>query len=136
MGLVEWKDEFSVEIAEIDEQHQSLFSLINRLYEGLVRGQDKELLGPVLAELEDYTRVHFKAEEDYFARWEYPAAEKHKLEHETFTRNLHRLKTEFESGVQVGISVQLLSFLSAWLRKHILVSDHQYSVFLKEKAVK
>ena len=136
MSLFDWKDDYSVEIVEIDEQHKSLIRLINPLYDAVIEEKDKERLGPIFSELEDYTRIHFKTEEDYFNSWAYPGAEKHRLEHETFIRNLYRFKAGFESGVQIGVSVQLLSFLSAWLKNHILISDHQYGVFFKEMAKK
>ncbi len=136
MSLIDWKDNYSVEIVEIDHQHQGFFRLINGLYDALIEEKEKDSLGAIILELEAYAKNHFKTEEDYFIEWDFPGAEKHRLEHETFTRNLARFKAGFESGVQIGISVQLLSFLSAWLKNHILVSDHQYADFIKQKAVK
>ncbi len=136
MSLIHWKENYRVEIEPIDEQHQGFFQLINQLYDALIEEKEKESLGPIIVELENYARNHFKTEEDYFVSWEYPGADKHRLEHETFSRNLNRFKAGFESGVQVGISVQLLSFLSAWLKNHILVSDQQYARFYREMSVK
>ena len=51
MSLFDWKDDYSVEIAEIDEQHKSLIGLINRLYDAVIEEEmDKERLGPIFSE--------------------------------------------------------------------------------------
>jgi hemerythrin-like metal-binding protein len=136
MTLIDWNEDFSVEILQIDEQHQSLIHLINRLYEAVVEEKDPEHLGPILLELKNYAHFHFKTEEECFREWGYPGAEKHLLEHLTFNKNLQLFKKGFESGVEIGVSVRLLDYLCTWLKNHILVSDRPYGVFFKENGKK
>lgn len=48
MGMILWKDEYSVDIQEIDEQHKSLVSLINQLYKTLSIKQHRDEVGRIL----------------------------------------------------------------------------------------
>jgi hemerythrin len=56
MAHMEWSENLSVGINEIDEQHKKLVSQINALHDGMRSGQGKDTLEKTLGELADYTR--------------------------------------------------------------------------------
>ena len=66
--LLHWKQEYSVNIKEIDQQHRKLFDLINLLYDSSLLNEKEDILEKIFVELKDYAFVHFKDEEKYFAR--------------------------------------------------------------------
>jgi len=135
MNLYEWKDTYSVDIKNIDEDHQGLFKLINQLFEAMSHGKAKDLLSEILLQLIDYTKKHFRREEMYFSSTNYPEYQEHKLQHELFVKKIVDLKKQFENGEQ-KISVELIKFLSDWLINHILISDKKYMTHLKKYGVR
>ena len=135
MALINWNDSFSVNVAEIDRQHQKLVSMINELNDAMRQGKGKAVLGKIVNGLISYTATHFKTEEKYFDQFGYPETDSHKKEHSAFVRKVTDFKDEFEEG-KFGLSVEIMNFLSDWLQKHIKATDMKYSQFFNEKGLK
>ena len=72
MALFEWSEKYSVGIREIDDQHKKLIGLVARLQDAMREGKGKAVLDKVLAELIQYTRTHFAAEERIMQTNGYP----------------------------------------------------------------
>ena len=51
MALFGWRDEYSVNIKEIDDQHKQLVAMINELHEAMLEKRAKEILGSLLNKL-------------------------------------------------------------------------------------
>jgi hemerythrin len=135
MALITWNDALSVNIAEIDRQHQKLIVLINNLNDAMRQGKGKESLGKIITELVDYAATHFSLEEKYFAKFGYPQAAAHIKEHDTFVGKVKEFKKGFEDK-KLSLTVEIMTFLSDWLLNHIKKSDKQYAPFLKSKGLK
>jgi hemerythrin-like metal-binding protein len=134
MALITWTDALSVNIKEIDVQHQRLVELINKLHDSMKAGKGIDVLGPILSDLVRYTISHFATEETYFRKFAYPEFEQHKKEHDDLTRKAKALKASFDQGKQT-ISIEVLYFLKDWLNNHILKTDKQYNPFLNSKGL-
>ena len=132
MGFIKWNSRYAVHIDEVDRQHQKLIELINTLYDAMSVGKGKDVLGPVLAELADYTTYHFDTEERLFREYGYPGHEQHKKEHEVLTAKTKTLKQAFDTGNK-KLSIDVMLFLSSWLNDHILEEDKKYATFLISK---
>jgi len=131
MALIKWDDSFSVGVMEIDRQHQKLISMINELNDAMRQGKSREAMGKILQGLKSYTVTHFGTEERYFDRFGYPEADSHKQEHAQFVEKV----SDFEKGFQEGrfsVSLELMKFLSKWLREHINGVDKKYTAFFHE----
>ena len=72
--MFEWKPEYSVQIPEIDTQHQRLFVLAGELHAAMAQGKGKAVLEQSLSQLVDYTKSHFAAEEKLMGRYAFPKA--------------------------------------------------------------
>jgi hemerythrin-like metal-binding protein len=125
----------SVGVGKIDKEHQGLFDLMNQLHDGMLSGRGKDVLGPVLGNLMQYTKVHFGNEETLLRLHSYPQLADHMKYHEVFRKKVGDLDTQFKSGT-AALSVSTLEFLRDWLSKHILGVDAQYKAFLAAKGVK
>jgi len=134
MSLFVWDSRYSVEIAELDRQHQKLFALLNELYDALQDGQGPEIAGKVLERVLDYTVYHFEQEEALFARYGYAEAEAHRAEHAKLTEQAKALAQRLQSH-EAEVPVATLKFLCDWLSKHILGSDKKYVPFLQAKGI-
>jgi hemerythrin len=126
MSYLNWSDDFSVNVKEIDEQHKRLVGMINSLHEALVSGHGKEMQGKIIAEMVDYATVHFGTEEKYMRVYKFPGHAGHKAEHDSFSEKAADLKARVD-GKGFVLTLTVLNFLKDWLQNHILVTDKQYS---------
>ncbi|MDR1888336.1 MAG: bacteriohemerythrin [Zoogloeaceae bacterium] len=126
-----WSDEYSVGIDEIDEQHKTLFTLINRLHQAIMHREGSAACVGILNELVDYTRIHFSLEQTLMRVGGYPEYEKHCGLHKALVDEVEALQQKIASG-QAAISFELLQFLRNWLTRHILGEDMKYGMFFKQ----
>ena len=130
MALVSWDEKLSVGVRSIDDQHNKLVTLLNQLHDGMMAGKGKEVVGPVLMGLIDYTATHFKHEEDLFTRTGYPETEAHKREHAELVRRVLQIQQTYEEKGPSVLTIQVMNFLKDWLTHHILGADRAYSAHL------
>ncbi len=135
MALIQWNEELSVKVVEIDRQHQKLIRMMNDLYSAMRQGKGTDVLGRILDELVDYSKEHFGTEEKYFERFGYPEASQHKKEHANFVRKVEQFKNDFQAG-KVCLSVEVMTFLSNWLQNHIRQSDKRYQPVFHENGLR
>lgn len=134
MVLFPWKEEYSVNIAIIDEQHKKLLSLIDQLHRGVSEGQSKEDLQKVFAGLLDYMLHHFETEEQLMAQHGFPGLEEHKREHEDFRRKIIEFLDAFLDA-QTDVAMDMVQYLVSWIRLHVFFTDRRYVTFLNERGV-
>ena len=133
--FVEWSDALSVGIEEIDEQHKVLVELVNRMHQAIHERHGSDVVKGILAELVDYTRIHFAVEESLMRILDYPGYEAHKIVHEELFKHVIQLQTKVESG-KTSIGFELMHFLKNWLTKHIMEEDMEYSSFFLNAGAK
>lgn len=126
MPLIEWNESFSVGISEIDSQHKILIGYINDLHAAMSQGKARSLLKPLLAQLANYTEMHFSNEERYMKQWNYLRYVHHKAAHDGFVKKVGEFKTDVEAG-QLLTSIEILTFLKNWLIEHIQGTDKKYA---------
>lgn len=130
MNLFEWTQEYSVEHAELDRQHQRLFQIINELYAALEAGETKDSVGRTLHALIDYTRSHFAAEESLMLRNNYPGYAAHKQMHDKLLDKVTEYGLRLNLG-EANLAADVLPFLIGdWLMDHITVTDKKYAPYL------
>jgi len=134
MALINWDNSLSVNVSKVDTQHQKLIQLINNLNDAMKQGKGKDVVGNILNELVNYTKVHFKMEEDIFEQYGYPNKAAHINEHTNFVKKIMSFSDDYQSG-RLGLSVELLNFLVSWLKNHIMVVDKKYSEFFNSKGI-
>ena len=135
MALINWNDSLSVDVKEIDLQHRKLIDMINELNDAMKTGKGKDVLRTIVNGLISYTGTHFKKEEQYFEKFGYPDTANHKKEHVAFVKKVTDFQDGFEKG-NLPLSVEVMNFLSDWLKNHIKGTDKKYSKFFNEKGLK
>jgi len=104
MPAITWKEEYSVGIKTVDEQHKELFARINKLFDEIPKG-NKDAVLEMLDFLQDYTIFHFNAEQDLMSRAKYPGLEEHKKQHEWFKEQIRSFQEEVQNkGVGVTLT--------------------------------
>lgn len=132
---LEWKDEYSVGIDSIDQQHKKLVNLINQLQTAVDYSTGEEFERDALDELVDYTKTHFQYEESLMQQNDYPDYEPHKAVHEKMIKQVAEVLAEYEKDKDTAMS-NAIDFLKDWLINHINGTDKEYSSFLIGKGVK
>lgn len=127
-NFVEWSDELSVGIEEIDAQHRVLVDLINEMHEAIHQRQGSKVVQDVLDKLVDYTRIHFAVEESLMRILNYPGYEEHKEQHEELMQHVYDLQEKVATG-KTSIGFELMHFLKIWLTKHIMETDKEYTPY-------
>jgi hemerythrin-like metal-binding protein len=119
---MQWKDDFLVNVSEVDTQHKKLVSLVVELDTAMRQGKGRDVLGKILASLVQYTQYHFGTEERLMAAKGYPVQATHIEEHRKLTKTVVDFKTQFDKG-SVAVTVQVMTFLEDWLVNHIQKTD-------------
>ncbi len=132
---IKWDNSFSVSVVEMDQQHQKLVSLINELDDAMRQGKGKDVAAKIITGLVSYTRTHFGNEERLLTQHGYPELDTQKKEHADFVSKVTQFQNDFNSG-KMGLTIQIMNFMSNWLQHHIKVEDRKYGGFLNSKGVK
>jgi len=130
--LMTWGPKLVIGIEEIDNQHKELVSLINQLHKAMKLKHGSRQAGTILSRLADYTVYHFGHEEKLFETYNYPDKKQHIKTHKDLVAQVVDFKTQFEQG-RASLTMDLMNFLTDWLKNHIMKTDKAYAPFLKEK---
>lgn len=126
-----WRDQMSVGIKAIDDDHQQLISLINQFAEiatatPTLSGKYESNVRSILGRLQTYTQEHFQREERIQASAGYEGLQENRQHHQALSKTLHQMIERFGAGeaAEKPLTAQELSkFLNSWLVDHIIKVD-------------
>ena len=132
---IKWKEEYSVGVEEIDEQHKYFILLLNDLYNAVVAGKSREELKDLFQKLSDYAEKHFATEEKYFDEFGYEGAAEHKLKHQEMKDEIEKIKKQ-EDGKEIDFYGNIVYFLQEWLEDHLAEMDQKYEECFSKHGLK
>lgn len=135
MSLPRWNSKLATGLQQVDEEHQWLFSAIYDLDQAanqLIPNQRR--VKELLIGLVDYADRHFRLEEEWFEKYQYPQSEEHLAEHARFRKVSKRLLDSLELGEP--INRESIDFFNNWLTHHILEVDMAYVPYMKQHGIK
>jgi hemerythrin len=131
---MQWTEDLSVGIDEIDSQHKELFNRINNLVAAIKQHRCKDEIDGTLRFLEEYAETHFAYEERSMQDLHYPAYAQHKAHHAQYLEHLSELKREAEAprvkGSYYDLSVTANQMVVDWIIDHIMKVDKKFGEFL------
>jgi hemerythrin-like metal-binding protein len=127
MPKVYWEPVYSVNVREIDEQHQRLINFMNEAYDKIEQQQfsDEDLAG-FFAKLSDHANNHFGTEEKYFTQFNYDGAPVHIDQHNIIKAEIEKFGERYKTTPSQEIIFETLQFLDDWLFVHIMEFDKKY----------
>lgn len=134
MAFVTWDETLDVGVAVFNEDHRRLVGYINDLHGGIVSGIGISQMTYVLDGLIDYTKEHFRREEELMAAHDYPGLKGHRREHYELMKQVGDFKSRLNEG-KASFSLELMSFLKDWLVNHIKGTDMNYRAFFLGKGI-
>jgi hemerythrin len=136
MALIQWTEKLSVGVKQFDDEHKKLVGMLNELFDGMMAGKGKDVLGKVLDGLIEYTKSHFANEERLMVTYGYPELATHKFEHDSLAKQVLEVQRKYKEGGSAVLSMDVLNFLKGWLEKHIQGSDKKYAPLFNAKGIK
>jgi hemerythrin len=130
MALLEWKEEYSTGIEDVDDEHKDLIDVINRLHELLLADDARLTVPAFFARLIDGVSAHFALEERIMGESEYPDLAAHREDHERLLDEIRDLVDAFAQAEEVD-SVDLAMRLEPWFSHHFATHDLQLHTTLK-----
>jgi hemerythrin len=132
MQLLKWKDSYSMDEEQIDEQHKGLFKLSNEIYNLVEAGvDDSEQFRELFMALTDYSIEHFIYEEMYLEKEGYPDLKNHIKQHLEFSDKLKELAVGINHETHIK---SIGDFVTTWLLQHVLDEDMKYKTFIEVKS--
>lgn len=125
MAAMDWSEEYSVGIKEIDEQHQQWIAIYNRLHKVLLESslkEEQEEVKNLLEEIYNYTCYHFASEEKLIQELGLPGAAKHWRLHKDFEKIVYEQYRKAKEEKFI-LTSEILSMVKKWLLTHILDQD-------------
>ena len=120
--IVEWKEEYSIGLEEMDNHHKKLIDLLNRSYLLVLQDDKQTELSKLLFELLSYAKYHFSAEEELMREYQYENMDQHEIQHLSFINKVVTYKKDLGTGMNY-LSVEIFDFIRNWLLNHILEVD-------------
>jgi len=122
-----WEDEYNLGIPIIDEHHRAIVSLINTLSYGILNNHAKKLLHPLSSMVLEYTRIHFRVEEEFLEEINFTDAQAHRALHCELLDKYRTTSTDFLHNRDPH---EFMDFLRDWWINHICHEDLKYKEFL------
>jgi hemerythrin len=124
-----WNEDLSVGIPEIDHDHKNFIRLVNDLNEAIAdRMPLEEIRNRMLAILDDAS-LHFVHEEVLFRQWNYPLTDEHAQRHRDLIHQFHETMAALTPGSSEYTWIEAGLNIKNALIDHMLHEDMKYRDF-------
>lgn len=129
--LVEWRDDLSIGVLEIDIQHKLLFDKFNAFVNAYQTHQSSDDIMRMFWFLEAYAVTHFREEEKLMQQIRFPNYVTHRQMHVAFIEQIDKLKERLKvEGISQSLVMTMTSFITSWLIEHISTMDRAIGRFV------
>lgn len=123
---MKWKEDYATGVAEIDEQHRSLFAFSEEFRDVLENGFGEKTYDLFLEFLKSYAEAHFTFEEECMLAHLCPVSDQNRKEHVSFRRMVENEISQYEAhGFDRQRALKLTKMIDQWLDSHICRIDAQ-----------
>jgi hemerythrin-like metal-binding protein len=122
MALIEWKDAFSVGIADVDHEHRELIELINKLHAAMSGGNSSLTVLDFLGEIHAHVSAHFALEEKIMREHNYDQYQDHKDDHERLLDEIRDIMDDYEEDAYFS-DEEFASSVEHWFTGHFKTRD-------------
>jgi len=130
MQLFRWSKTHEVYLPEIDAEHRVLFQRGSELYKAILAGAEPDRLSALLADLLQAATDHFEHEERLMRSAHFPSLAWHKQQHDAVRKRASECIARIDAG-ESEARIELLKFLSSWMRDHLSVADRMMGAYLR-----
>jgi len=131
---IQWKDEYSVGITHIDQDHKKLIKLLNQFTTAYDYDMTEDFEKKALEELINYTVYHFEREEKLMSENDYPDFEAHQAKHQEMIKQVNSFVELYNEKGHDALK-DISEYLTVWLISHINGTDKEYTHYLNDRGV-
>lgn len=123
MKEYEWSTDYEIGDEVIDHQHMQLLEFINMLIIAVKIEAEDAIVKEAFNMLFNYTKTHFKDEEEIFRKINSPLLQEHMEEHIQLTREVEDLWQDDMLGFRDNALDQIRNWVEKRLVPHMIISD-------------
>jgi hemerythrin-like metal-binding protein len=124
------------DVSEIDQQHQELVNLLNRLNDAVKNNESREDIYRIIDDVIAFTRLHFATEEQLMIQSGYTDIEWHKDKHKQLIQDALHLKGKLAYVGEEMFTDWLNHWPFARVLAHIQYADKQIEDHITQSGVK
>lgn len=133
-----WRNGFSCNIKEIDNQHKRLFEISSKLnilapISSKINFNDEIL--EIISELREYAIYHFDYEEKMLQKYNYEGLEAHHIQHQDFINRVKELEQEHLKLSSDDMINSIIEYVTGWITAHILKTDMNYKDYINSLGI-
>ena len=135
--MIKWNDKYSVNILMFDEEHKKIIDTINALTVAEQDNYTSDKVAEITNDIITYKKKHFKSEEDYMIKYNYPEYQSHKEEHVKFLERItfyHNRLILNDCIIENNIFF-ILKYFKKWIIDHIQMVDKKYTHFFNNSGL-
>jgi len=133
-GIDDWRDQYSVGIETLDNQHKAVLRILNEIHAASLRGKAREVAGPLLSQLVCLAASISQRRSGSWSQPDSPAGRASRRAPEA-DRQVEGIVSRHEKG-DAAVYAQLLHFCANWLNKHEQTEDQEYARWVGACGVK
>ena len=126
-----WKDIYSINDIQIDAEHKRLLDMAQEAFKVVDPSTRNIKIKDVLNDLYDYMKTHFKHEEAFMLRVNYPQLNEHKMLHIEIVNNTNNFITQFSTLDITLLEKELANLIDISLVKHFVQEDKKIIDWIK-----
>jgi hemerythrin-like metal-binding protein len=116
----------------IDHQHREIYRRTDELLDSSFLERDLEKLPAFADYLMDYVDVHFRDEEMFMGRLDFPGLVPHQHAHAAFRLKVVRLRSTLDSeGLGAAAYADVCRVVTDWFEGHINTLDREFAKFVR-----
>ena len=127
LPLIVWKPEYELGIHIVDEHHRGILAATNSLYYEMQQKRGESVLVPIFKIMHEFAYLHFKIEEEFLEKFDFPDMVAHRVLHNELMNKLSKIG---EESVLNHDPYQLMDFLREWWIDHICNRDRAFRNYL------
>ena len=123
---LQWRDEYSVGLFEIDRQHQQIIKLFNDLSMlcAIDNNKSYDTFKMMLLSAAEYLQNHFWTEEMRMKKSNYPGFLEHKQRHVEMLQKINQMASNIGTDDSLTIK-SVTEYLKGWYKEHLLSLDKE-----------
>jgi hemerythrin len=134
MRELKWNPSYSVNIKKIDDQHQIIIGILNRISQCFEPNSSPDNLVNLVDELTNYAQIHFSYEEQLLEKYKYHGLEDQIAEHRMYERKVEDIRVRLAASEDKA-KPELIAFVADWWMGHIQGLDQDYSRYMNNCGV-
>ena len=129
---IKWDESICLGVPQLDEDHRRLIQTLNFIEAHQDDDVRSEAISVVIEQIREFASHHFRHEEEYMLRIDYPEYHAHKEQHKLFKGTIAALCIDVMNHKKTAPK-EIYHYLSDWVINHLLRTDKQIQAFTEAR---